>query len=46
MDKKISTKKLGNIPETMLITLYSKWTEFTHKNPIVIDKKANEMIKK
>ena len=40
---KYSTHQLKNIPETMLITLRAKATESQTKEPILQDKKAEEI---
>lgn len=39
-----STLTLAGIPETMLITLWAKAIESQHKNPIIKDEKALELI--
>lgn len=41
---KLSTEKLGEIPETMLITLWAKSEESKFKEPFLIDKRAEEII--
>jgi O-methyltransferase domain protein len=41
---KLSTEKLGEIPETMLITLWAKSEESKFKGPFLIDKRAEEII--
>ena len=41
---KLPTEKLGEIPETMLITLWAKSEESKFKEPFLIDKRAEEII--
>ncbi len=46
MSTQESTKNLGSIPETMLITLWAKAQEFSQEKPLLVDKKAKEIIDK
>ncbi len=42
--EKVTTKKLTNVPETMLITVWARAVETQTKNPIIIDQKAVECV--
>ena len=42
--EKVTTQKLTNVPETMLITVWARAVETQTKNPIIIDQKAVECV--
>ena len=44
--EKVTTQKLTNVPETMLITVWARAVETQTKNPIIIDQKAVECVEK
>ena len=45
MNTNVNTKKLWDIPETMLVSLWCRATESQSKNPILVDKSAENASK-
>lgn len=46
MENKIHTHQLGNIPETMLITLWARAVETKRSDALIYDSKAAEMVER